>query len=175
MVMAPGALTACYRVNIRWLSKSNRPYFFFRSVLENTCYFSIAKGASHKLGVLFLFRRYFTHQQLFRLYVGTIRPCMEYCSHIWGSSPGRELLDSVHCAVLTFQSYFIRRNWPLPSLALRRDVASLSLFYRYYFGRCSAELYACIPPPLARPRASRQASQSHQYSVAISHPRIERL
>ena len=49
----------------------------------------------------------------------------------------------------------------LDPLSLRRKVASLSLFYRYYFGRCSDELAACIPPPMAQPRFTRQASFAH--------------
>ena len=45
----------------------------------------LARSASKKLGVLFRCRAYFSSQQLLRLYVGLIRPCMEYCSHIWGA------------------------------------------------------------------------------------------
>merc|ERR1712002_781963 len=45
----------------------------------------LARSASKKLGVLFRCRAYFTSQQLLQLYVGLIRPCMEYCSHIWGA------------------------------------------------------------------------------------------
>ena len=32
-------------------------------------------------------------------------------------------------------------------LAHRRNVASLSLFYKYYFGRCSSELAQLVPLP----------------------------
>ena len=46
----------------------------------------IAKSASKKLGVLFCCKQYFNAAQLFKLYTGFIRPCLEYCSHIWGSS-----------------------------------------------------------------------------------------
>ena len=46
----------------------------------------IAKSASKKLGVLFRCKLYFNSAQLFKLYTGFIRPCLEYCSHIWGSS-----------------------------------------------------------------------------------------
>merc|ERR1712002_212765 len=60
----------------------------------------------------------------------------------------------------------------LDSLSLRRKVASFSLFYRYYFGRCSLELASCIPPPLERLRNTRQASNAHRYSVSIANSRI---
>ena len=38
----------------------------------------------------------------------------------------------------------------LEPLAHRRNVASLSLFYRYYFGRCSSELTQLVPLPFSR-------------------------
>ena len=55
----------------------------------------IARSASKKLWVLFQHKQYFNSAQLFRLYTGFIRPCLEYCSHIWGSSPYTSLLDRV--------------------------------------------------------------------------------
>ena len=135
---------------------------------------SLAKSASQKLGILFRFRNYFTNKQLLTLYVGTIRPCMEYCCHIWGRYPGVDLLDKVQSKAFRLISSSTLTD-SLPSLSLRCDVASLSLYYRYYFGRCSVELQSCIPPPLNRPRATRQASQAHQYAVALSQSRIERF
>ena len=36
-----------------------------------------------KLGVLFRCKQYLNSAQLFKLYTGFIRPCLEYCSHIW--------------------------------------------------------------------------------------------
>ena len=63
----------------------------------------------------------------------------------------------------------------LDPLSLRRKVASLSLFYRYYFGHCFDELAACIPPPMARPRSTRQATFAHNYCVELSNARINRL
>ena len=44
----------------------------------------IAKSASAKLGILFRCRPFFTCEQLLRIYKGLIRPCLEYCSHVWG-------------------------------------------------------------------------------------------
>ena len=55
----------------------------------------IAKSASKKLGALFWCKQYFNSAQLFKLYTGFICPCLEYCSHIWGSSPYTSLLDRV--------------------------------------------------------------------------------
>ena len=63
----------------------------------------------------------------------------------------------------------------LDPLSLRRKVASLSLFYRYYFGHCSDELATCIPPPMAQPRSTRQATFAHNYCVELSNARINRF
>ena len=48
-----------------------------------------------QLGVLFRCKQYFNSAQLLKLYTGFIRPCLEYCSHIWGSSPYTSLIDRV--------------------------------------------------------------------------------
>ena len=39
-------------------------------------------------------------------------------------------------------------------LAHLRNVARLSLFYRYYFGRCSSELSKLVPFPFSQGRSS---------------------
>ena len=53
-------------------------------------------------------------------------------------------------------------SWPH-----RRNVASLSLFYRYYFGRCSSELAQLVPIPFPRGRASRYSDRLLDLSVTI--------
>ena len=60
----------------------------------------IAKSATRKLGVLFRCRRYFSSDQLLKLYVGLIRPCLEYCSHIWGGSPSASILDRIEAKAI---------------------------------------------------------------------------
>ena len=134
----------------------------------------IAKSASKKLGVLFRCKLYFNSTQLFKLYTGFIRPCLEYCSHIWGSSPYTSLLDRVESKAIRLISDPSLTS-TLDPLSLRCKVASLSLFYRYYFGHCSDELAACIPPPMARPRSTRQATFAHNYCVELSNARINRF
>ena len=56
---------------------------------------------------------------------------------------------------------------PLEPLAHRRNVASLSLFYRYYFGRCSSELAQLVPLPYSRGRSTRYSDRLHDFSVTI--------
>ena len=131
----------------------------------------IAKSASKKLGVLFRCKQYFNSAQLFKLYTGFIHPCLEYCSHIWGSSPYTSLLDRVESKAIRLIGDPSLTSTP-DTLSLRRKVALLSLFYRYYFGHCSDELAACIPPPMARPHSTRQATFAHNYCVELANARI---
>ena len=58
-------------------------------------YPSSPQTVGKKLGVLLRCKHYFNSAQLFKLYTGFICPCLEYCSHIWGSSPYTSLLDRV--------------------------------------------------------------------------------
>ena len=55
----------------------------------------------------------------------------------------------------------------LEPLAHRRNVASLSLFYRYYFGRCSSELAQLVPLPYSPGRSTRYSERLHDFSVTI--------
>ena len=63
----------------------------------------------------------------------------------------------------------------LDPLSLRRKVASLSLFYHYYFGHCFDELAICISPPMARPCCTWQVSFAHNYCVELSNARINQF
>ena len=56
---------------------------------------------------------------------------------------------------------------PLEPLAHRRNVASLSLFYKYYFGRSSSELAQLVPLPYSRGRSTRYSDRLHDFSVTI--------
>ena len=55
----------------------------------------------------------------------------------------------------------------LEHLAYRRNAASLSLFYSYYFGRCSYELAQLVPLPYSRGRSTRYSDRLHDFSVTI--------
>ena len=43
----------------------------------------------------------------------------------------------------------------------------ISLFYRYYFGRCSSELAQLVPLPFFRGRSTRYSDRLHDFSVTI--------
>ena len=84
------------------------------------------------------------------LYKFTIRPCMEYCCHVWAGAPScyLELLDKLQKRICRSVSPSLAAS--LEPLAHRRNVASLSLFYRYYFDRCSSELAQPVSLPFSR-------------------------
>ena len=69
-----------------------------------------------------------------------IRPFIEYCCHITAGAPScyLELLDKLQKRICRTVGPSLAAS--LEPLAHRQNVASLSLFYRYYFGRCSSEL-----------------------------------
>ena len=132
----------------------------------------LAKSASRKLGVLFRCRSFFSSSELLHLYVGLIRPCMEYCSHVWGGSPYTRLLDRVEAKAFRLINDVVLTS-KLDPLSLRREVASLTIFYKYFHGNCSEEIKSVMPPPLPRPRNTRQASVAHNFCVRLENARIE--
>ena len=103
---------------------------------------SIAKTVSKKIGTLIRSTECRSPGGALYLYKSTIRPCMEYCCHVWAGAPicYLELLDKLQKRICrTVGSSLFASTEPL---AHRQNVASLSLFYRYYFGSCSSELFS---------------------------------
>ena len=128
---------------------------------------SIAKTASKKFRALICSIKFLSPEVALYLYKSTIRPCMEYCCYVWAGAPScyLELLDKL-------QKWICRTVGPslaasLEPLGHRRNVASLSLFYRYYFGRCSFDLAQLVPLPYSRGRSNRYSDRLHDFSVTI--------
>ena len=48
---------------------------------------SIAKTASKKIGALIRSVKFLSPEGALYLYKSTIRPCMEYCCHVWAGAP----------------------------------------------------------------------------------------
>ena len=116
---------------------------------------SVAKTASKKIGVLIHSIKFLSPEVVLYLYKSTIHPCMEYCCHIWAGAPScyLELLDKLQKGICRTVGPSLAAS--LESLAHCRNVATLSLFYRYYLGRCSSELAQLVPLPLSRGRSTR--------------------
>ena len=55
----------------------------------------------------------------------------------------------------------------LDSLAPRRTVSALSLYYRYYHGVCSVELKSIIPPKAPFTRNTRLSNAQHPFAVKL--------
>ena len=102
----------------------------FTSKLDwGSCVISIAKTASKKIGTLIRSMKFLSPEVALYLYKLTIRPCMEYCCHVWASAPScyLELLDKL-------QKWICRTAGPslaasLEPLAHRRHVTSLIIVF----------------------------------------------
>ena len=128
---------------------------------------SIAKTASKKIGALIRSMKFLSPEFALYLYKSTTWPCMEYCCHVWAGAPScyLELLDKL-------QKRICRTVGPSLAASLQpfthsENVASLSLFYRYYFGRCSSEPAQLVPLPYSRGRSTRYSDRLHDFSVTI--------
>ena len=92
---------------------------------------SIAKTASKKIGALIRFMKFLSPEVALYLYKSSIRPCMEYCCHVWGSAPicYLDLLDKLQKQICRIVGPSIAASFE--PLAHYRNVARSSLFYRY--------------------------------------------
>ena len=88
---------------------------------------------------------------------------MEYCCHVWADAPSYylELLDKLQKRICRTVGPSLAAS--LEPLAHRRNVASLSLFYRYYFGRCFSELAQEVPLPFSRGRSTHYSDRLHDF------------
>ena len=120
---------------------------------------SIAKTASKKIGALIRYMKFLSPEVALYLYRSTICPCMTYCCHIWACAPScyLELIDKLQ--KLTCRTVGPSLAASLKPLAPLGNVASLSLFYRYYFGRCSSELAQLVPLSYSRGRSTRYSDR----------------
>ena len=91
---------------------------------------SISKTASKKIEVLIGSVKFLSHEVALYLYKSTIRPCMEYCFHVWAvaSSCYLELFDKLQKRIYSAVGPSLAAS--LESLAHCGNVARLSLFYR---------------------------------------------
>ena len=92
-----------------------------------------AKATACNFGFLFRTKRFFTPTQLLTLYKAQIRPCLEYCSHLWRGASKHSLntLDAIQRRAIRLLGDPASTD-TLDPLAHRRSVSALSLFYRYY-------------------------------------------
>ena len=116
---------------------------------------SIAKAVSKKIGTLIGSMNFLSP---------IIWPYMEYCCHVWAGTPSCYLELSSK-----LQKWLCRTVGPslvasLEPLAHPQNIASLSLFYRYCFGRCSSELAQLVPLPYSWGRSTPYFVTLHDFS-----------
>ena len=99
----------------------------FSSKLDWGSYiFSIAKTASKKIGALIRSMKFLSPEVALYLYKSTIRPCMEYCCHVWAGAPScyLKLLDKLQKRICRTVGLWLAAS--LDPLAHRENV----VFYR---------------------------------------------
>ena len=121
--------------------------------------------SSKKIGVLIRSMKFLSREVAPYLYKSTICPCMEYCCHVWAGAPicYLELLDKLQKRICRTVGPSLAAS--LKTVAHCWNLASLSLFYKYYFGRCSSELLQLVPLPFLWGRSTRYSDRLHDYSV----------
>ena len=124
---------------------------------------SIAKTTSKKMVALIRSMKFLSPEVTLYLYKSTIWPYMEYCCHVWAGAPScyMELLNKLQKRIRKTAGPSLAAS--LEPLAHRRNVASLNLFYRYYFGRCSSELAQLVPLSFTRGKSTRYSDRLHDF------------
>ena len=87
--------------------------------------------------------------------------------HVWAGSTScyLELLDKLQKRICWTFCPSIATSLEL--LARHQNVASLSPFCRYYFGRCTSELAQLVQLPFSRGRSTRYSDRLHNFSVTF--------
>ena len=109
---------------------------------------SIVKTASKKIGALIHSMKFLSSKIALYLYN------LLY-AHVWMYSRWNTVVTYMQDAA------------SLESLAHCWNMASLSLFYRYYFGRCSSELAPLVPLPFSWGWSTCHSDRLHDFSVTI--------
>ena len=110
---------------------------------------------------------FFTCSCPISLYLSTRHQCMEYCCHVWAGAPRcyLEMLNKLQKRICKTVGPSLAAS--LEPLANHQNVASLSIFYRYYYGRCSLKLAWLVPLRFSQGRSTRYSDRLHDFSVTI--------
>ena len=93
---------------------------------------------------------------------------MECCYHVWAGAPNcyLEVLDKIQNQICRTVGSSLPAS--LEPLDHCQNVTSLSLFYRYYIGRCYSELAQLVRLPFSRGRSSCYSDRLNNFCVTIS-------
>ena len=89
---------------------------------------------------------------------------MEYCCYVWAVAPSYhlQLLDKLQKQIRSAVGPSLATS--LEPLAHFWNVASLSLFYRYYIAICSSELAQLVQLPYSQRRSTCYSNKLHDFS-----------
>ena len=110
----------------------------------------------------------FHPSSLLTLYKAQIRPYLEYGSHLWRGTSKHSLatLEAIQKRAIKLIGDPALTN-SLDSLAHRRAISALLLYYRYYHGACSFELKSIIPPKALFTRNTLFSNAQHPFAVKL--------
>ena len=126
---------------------------------------SVAAIVSKKFEVLICSMKFFSSEVALYLYKSTIWSCMECCCHVWAGATS-DFLDMLDM----LQKWVSRTVGPsasLKSLTHCHNVANLSFYYKYNFGRYSFKLTELVPFPHSHGRSTHYSNTLHDFSVPI--------
>ena len=128
----------------------SRPKLILKQT-SNQIYGCGYKVASHNMKILnieYFHSFYYVHSEW----------CLDFSCYL-------ELLDKLQKRIYRTVSPSLAASFE--PLADHWNIASLSLFYRYYFGRCSSELVQLVPLPYSWSRSTCYSYRLHDFSVTI--------
>ena len=122
---------------------------------------SVAKIVSKKIGALVRSIKFLSPEVALYLYESTIQTRMEYCCHAGTGAPISylDMLDKLEKWV--FKTVGPTLAASLELLGHRRNIASLNLFDRCYFSKCSSKLAEFFPFPYSPGRFIRYSNTLH--------------
>ena len=141
--------------------------YFFSKLDWGSYMISIAKTVSKEIRVLIHSMKFISPEVILYLYKYTMRHFIECCCYIWVGSAMCYLyvVDKLHRRLCRTVGPTLAAS--LKPLGNCRNVASLILLYRYYFGGCSFDLTKPVPIPCSRRRSTRFSDRLHDFSVNV--------
>ena len=137
--------------------------YFFSKLDWGSYMISIAKTVSKEIRVLIRSMKFISPEVILYLYKYTMRHFIECCCYIWVGSAMCYLyvVDKLHRRLCRTVGPTLAASFkPLGNC---RNVASLILLYRYYFGGCSFDLTKPVPIPCSRRRSTHFSDRLHDF------------
>ena len=126
---------------------------------------SITKTTSKKIGALIRSVQFPSSELAMYLYKSTIRPYMEQGCHAWTGARSCFLEMFSKLQKQIYRTVGLSLAASLKPLGHRRNVSSLSLFYRFYFRRPLSELTQKVLLPYTRRKSTRYSDRLHDFSI----------